>query len=134
MKANELMIGDWIQNTNHKIGKVIGFSYDIQIDSENERNDIVIRYNENLTCFSGCKLISPIPLTPEILEKNGINGGVWEDYYGHTLLVNNNRIKYFFDGHRRLDLPYNRVIYVHELQRALRCCGLNELADNFKID
>ena len=25
------------------------------------------------------------------------------------------------------------VFYVHELQHALRLCGLNELADNFKI-
>lgn len=28
---------------------------------------------------------------------------------------------------------YIHIYYVHELQHALRLCGLNELADNFKV-
>ncbi|MBQ0088527.1 MAG: hypothetical protein KBT27_04250 [Prevotellaceae bacterium] len=27
-----------------------------------------------------------------------------------------------------------QIKYVHELQHALRLCGLNDLADNFKIE
>ena len=76
----------------------------------------------------------PIPITPEILEKNGWKHAdrifmekkmdentdfSWTDRCGAVLYLN---------GHHMCDCKY-----VHELQRALRLCGLNELADNFKV-
>ena len=76
---------------------------------------------------------SPIPLTAEILEKNGwerhdifmdmkVAADVifsWTDMYGKSLLQNGYHMCY--------------CKYVHTLQHALRLAGLNELADNFKI-
>lgn len=95
----------------------------------------------------------PIPITPEILEKNG-----WEKGNSHTLLGANTyrlnidykgfdyTLAYKFPPHQYLcfdsyDEMYYRLYetkilpkYVHELQHALRLCKLTELADNFKIE
>ena len=101
----------------------------------------------------------PIPLTPEILKKNnwywgltseeedivscigGSYGEHWvydegageislifpEDTNGGLLKVDDQRFN------RHLEFVWNDTLYVHEMQNALRLCGLNELADNFKV-
>lgn len=75
----------------------------------------------------------PIPLTPEILEKNGWkHNGIfmdkwigektffsWSDRFGAELYLNNYHI---------CDCEY-----VHTLQHALRLRGFDVLADNFKV-
>lgn len=68
--------------------------------------------------------VMPIPLTPEILEKNGIN-----------LDMNVDLTKPLFSMgiHANDTCVKKRFRYIHELQHALRLCGLEELADNFKI-
>lgn len=78
----------------------------------------------------------PIPLTEDILKANGIptNGDthIFDSdincylelkFESGKLWWTINLAEYFI-------IPFT---YVHELQRALRLCGLNELADNFKI-
>ena len=102
----------------------------------------------------------PILITPEILEKNGWYYGLTSDeedaeyclggchYNRHwcydegagsiSLIFPNDT-----DGgeliiddqsfNRHLNLVFCDTLHVHELQRELRLCGLNELADNFKI-
>ena len=89
----------------------------------------------------------PIPITAEILEKNGFtkdeNCGycVWLDKHliavnldTHNLAVESILIAdevQIADNYIHIQaLP---IHYVHELQHALRLCGLNDLADNFKI-
>jgi hypothetical protein len=109
-------------------------------------------------------LLKPIPLTLEILERIGFywgytsseedsinnmptdipvsmpdkhwcydneNGGEVtielpnESDGGHITVSNNDRwIEFFFD----------KPISLHELQQVLRVCGLNELADNLKLE
>ena len=62
----------------------------------------------------------PIPLTAEILEKNELPPYEW--------------LKIYFQGEYGNITDFSmRLKYVHELQHALRLCGLNDLADNFKI-
>lgn len=72
----------------------------------------------------------PIPLTPEILEINGFklcefNGVMCYErpefviHYSMRDCVGRNNFRYE---------------YVHQIQHALRLCGLNELADNFRIE
>lgn len=73
--------------------------------------------------------LNPIPLTPEILEKNGF--------------VKHDKIHpYYLDYYHERDgfTIFNSSAWhghilnsVHELQHALRLCGLNDLADNFKV-
>lgn len=87
----------------------------------------------------------PIPLTPEILEKNG-----WERDIDKEWEYNNSHIlpHYCYQWEKRnvkiemyaglegftISLIIGRRFYaIHELQHVLRLYGLDELADNFKI-
>ena len=126
MKPNELMIGDWVQvpslidNMEH---------YDALFKVRQLRDcdlDVIgfkeLKYNE----------IAPIPITAEILKKNGF---VKQDYDGWLISENNGRrlIEYrtdYFDGLliiNYVEEPYSKISiklkYVHELQHALRLCG-----------
>lgn len=96
MKANELMIGDWILYGDRPV-KVLQLS-------ENSKYDWV----------------KPIPLTAKILGKNpNIEElGYWD---------------YEVNVFRLFATPILNLWYIHQLQHALRLCGLNELADNFKM-
>ena len=71
-----------------------------------------------------------IPLTPEIMEKNG-----WwfdtEDTWLHDEV--NFTIEKWNERYQCYDINQIKFDSVHELQHALRLCGLNELADNFKV-
>ena len=136
MRPEELMIGDLIMchNSNFFVTSVDGYGSLIGID--NERDADLVHIDE----------LIPIPLTPEILEKNGAIrlNGFWlfekngferamlsycngnEDYMSEEATE-------YFGRHWVFDENY-RIDYVHELQYALRLCGLNELADNFKVE
>ena len=91
------------------------------------------------------KDLEPIPLTAEILEKNG-----WERDRDKEWKYNNSHIlsRYCYQWERQnvkiemdeglegftTNLIIGRRFYaVHELQHALRLCGLDERADNFKV-
>lgn len=80
-----------------------------------------------------------IPLTPEILEANGFRESIEEGvYYFPTENEGINdrgfTIETFGDGVWFItDHILMLFVYVHELQRALRLCGLNEIADGLKI-
>ena len=140
MRVRELMVGDWVMNNGNPIkvenihGNFINYSPDIPYVQEEDY------LNENE--------IEPIPLTPEILEKNGFvyesDGLTWydgihnkEQVYIYCPIRKNGNV-------RKIEILVNKYhfftelnteYYVHELQHALRLrlCGLNDLADNFKI-
>lgn len=128
LQAKELMIGDFIRIK----GKPWKVSYIAPFDIGDARLAVISNDYDGNPYLSD---IEPIPLTIEILEANG-----WE------LLSFYNREAYYApNGVFSLDLRngllrliiHGKIIiiqYVHELQRALRLCGLNELADNFKIE
>ncbi|MCQ2211930.1 MAG: hypothetical protein MJZ34_16740 [Paludibacteraceae bacterium] len=126
LKVQDLMVGDWVVT---ELGCVI-----IQLKVDDFKQ---IECNE--------LIVNPIPLTEEILAMNGwkdsdpnlFNGLHYVFIYGknHTLTLNhwtnsNTNEEYYtfaIGGGDRI------LKYVHELQRALRCCGLFDLADNFKV-
>lgn len=131
MKANELMIGDWVVSNKRGKKEILKV---ISIDGGTNCCWL------DAGCYSGlvaCEDISPIPLTAEILEKNGFvfredNDIMCGEYYLHN--QSTFAIK-MFNGYlvgmcMREDLEFHCV---HELQHALRLCGLNELANNFKV-
>ena len=153
MKSNELMIGDWVKFMDEplKVQHIYNNGYD----------DIVAETMEEFLDEDGfiCEEIkdvtlvncSPIPLTSEILEKNGWIQCKYETckslyeykclHLRHTMIKRSNGrwvanvggiVEKFTDEYTHSFLRIN-VFYVHELQHALRLCGLNELADNFKI-
>ena len=134
MKANELMIGDKV------MVKVLSQIPDTYVLHTWAAND----YSRDIQ-------VKPIKLTPEILEKNGFKYKTtdWDvvyegPHYGKYnlkkfyVLIGEENITlasyYGYMGRGDVDAhEFAYINYVHELQRALRCCGLNELADNFKV-
>lgn len=117
---------------------------------------------ENAYDGFGYDMVEPIPLTAEILMRNGFEKRVEEHkitsakkanrvhYKTRYELVQNpctpmvniisvcvigkTSIKYHSKNGEWIKGINLRLQYVHELQHALRLCGLNELADNFKVE
>ena len=135
MKATELMIGDWV-------GRVFD---DKRIDYRQvdwiRTGEIGMRYQK--VWAIGC--IEPIPLTAEILEKDGWERDIdkeWEynnshilPYYCYQWEKQNVKIEMYagLEGFTISLIIGRRFYAVHELQHVLRLYGLDELADNFKI-
>lgn len=122
MKATELMVGDWVCLKDDikcelplKVDGVL--TDDISLDGEG--------------FLGGAEgLIRPIPLTPEILNENGWWYDV-EDMWLHDKV--DFGIERWNGGFQCYNINQIKLDSVHELQHALRLCGLNELADNFTV-
>ena len=69
MKPEEIMLGDYVQ-VNGEVCKVISISY-FDIGISDSKEDFYHEHMDN---------IKPIPLTPEILERNGLEQ-INTDYY-----------------------------------------------------
>ena len=131
MKANELsykdlMVGDWVYNTNNKKPE--------QVCEILERM-VMLAYND----LYNYDEIEPIPITPEILEKNGMHlynrktnnlmeecnhSDVFEEddnYRVELSLDYDGSIRWTINGDEYTIMPLN---YVHQLQHALRLCGI----------
>lgn len=135
MKLTDLAILDWvlINNTPHKIQAIDSIDAKIQADDELYYIGEDRRHSEDK--------IEGISLTPEILEKNGFvfDCDFWtiaNPRYNNVRMVRycsiDEEATDAFLGHWAFDENY-AIDYVHELQHALRLCGLNELANNFKV-
>ena len=128
MKATELMIGDKV------MVKVLSQIPDTYVLHTWTAND----YSRDIK-------VKPIPLTAEILEKDG-----WERDIDKEWKFNNSHIlpHYCYQWEKRnvkiemysglegftISLIIGLRFYaVHELQHVLRLYGLDELADNFKV-
>lgn len=112
MEANELMIGDWVT--------LNGVDYQWQ-------------WTHHDFTASEFSTLTPIPLTPEILEKNG-----WKEaQFWHEYKDGKNTIQSCLPDMRGIingvEIQHFKCEYVHQYQHLLRLCGLTELADNFKI-
>ena len=153
MKTTDLMVGDWvlINDAPHKIQAIDSIDAEILADDD-------LYYVGEDRCHSEDK-IEGIPITPEILKKNDWYWGFTSDEKNFKSCVmgafephwvydkDAGEISLYFDKdtdggalriadqrfNRRLDFFWCDTLYVHELQHALRICGLNELADNFKV-
>lgn len=133
MNARDLMIGDLVKHRG-KIKKIVYINDRID-HTEHHNNEIAFTSDEDEWINAGWA--EPIPITAEILEKNGfeydeVDG--WEfvgkDY--EPLISCVLEECYVMIDSRGLEAEL-RIQYVHEIQHAFRLCGLNELADNFKI-
>lgn len=119
----ELSVGNWVYNKHH--GKAIQITpFDFFTHTHIDGMQYLI---ENPNLVSG-KDFEPIPITPEILEKNGfiwdakIQLYVWkyDGYYVSCDLHGKTRI--YVGNDYILGLP----LYVHQLQNALTLCGINK--------
>lgn len=131
MKATELMIGDKV------MVKVLSQVPDTYVLHTWIAND----YSRDIQ-------VKPITLTAEILEKNGFEMFKYDGWVHYYRIFGNSVIPFVLHSmiggemlSEEIDIfststNTNRGIdvnYVHELQHALRLCGLNEFADNFKV-
>ena len=117
-QANDLMLGDWI-----KIGKVP--LRVIQLTHFAHKDDSVV-----LETGSEYLDVEPIPLTAEILEKNGWNvpqAKLWWECFNVGFWL-----RQYVDGRFEImtdedsDCIFTTNRYVHELQHALRLCGIDK--------
>ena len=125
MKATQLMAGDWVCLKDD-----IKCELPLKIDGV-LTNDISLEGEGFLGGAEG--LIRPIPITPEILVRNG-----WkETQYWYEYQDGKNTIQCCLPDMRGringIEIEYFKCEYVHQYQHLLRLCGLNELADNFKV-
>ena len=146
MKCKELMVGDLVAD-----------SRGLPMVITNVDNDYAYAHNYR-DFWKGCEFDNddeppiPIPVTPEILEKNGwclnpilkcysdVPSWLYEEDETNLVLQFSTKqyggLLNIFDERRIRNLSnfiWKNTLYVHELQHVLRLCGLNKLADNFKI-
>lgn len=125
MKASELMIGDYVKFLGRirKIKSIISKDTGVEISFEG-KNTVVVSLDE----------IEPIPLTREILEKNGWK---WNHYHtGIKVTIGTLHIVWGFyencisvsDWAEDADSQITslRCRYVHTLQNTLRLCGIEK--------
>lgn len=129
MKASDLSIGDFVFiKSKNKIGVVH------EIYSRSAHVWCGETYGSIYADRYGYDDIAPIALTPEILEKNS---WVWTAYGiihgGEDITLKQSGDYWNIKPNQLSDDIFCSIWYVHELQHALRLCGLDELADNFKV-
>lgn len=138
MKANELMIGDWVEPRQSMIPTVY-------CKVEGIYPDGTVHLDKAEMLFTLDEL-TPVPLTPEILEKNGFEKGyssiLTADGYKKLPVykyknikqaqsIRHNLIKVCvsldeskYDVEFGIDSHIFDLEYVHEFQHALRLCGI----------
>lgn len=134
MKASELMIGDYIM-FNKNIYK---------IEEISSKGWAHIIYNDESECRVALSsdyildAITPIPLTAEILEKNGFKfycTDVFEEWRSKDKRITIHDEEYpnsfnkwavHVDTEDMRTMGYFEITYVHELQHALRFCKIEK--------
>jgi len=131
MKANELMVGDWVYSafTEHPC-KVEGIEW-----VESGYAYVKVSGVDGYKCIES---LSPIPLVQDILEKNEFevtrnitssrNKDVW------ALRVSKNKVFHITEHYNKRQFPYfwielgsnSDIKYVHQLQNALHLCGIEK--------
>ena len=135
MKANELMIGDWVRIA----------PYDIIDQVDCLLTEYAVTSHGDTCGQYEYKDIEPILLTQEVLEKNGFvcvevgDNGIgtpakfrnrfekWEcRTQWHTFHVFYDRIRHSFSLNAAYSNHIEGMKYVHELQHALRISGIDK--------
>ena len=117
MKANELMIGDWVAFQGRPYQYT---AEDLATMAECEKNGVPTDTSE-------------IPLAKEILEQNGFerNGTnfiIADDYYDVIIFELTDSIWTVVYHDCEMSFPDQRmhIAFVHELQHFLRACGIDK--------
>ena len=140
MKANELMICDYVLvKPSMMLIKVAAVHH-----KKVGYHAVTHRLN-----WVRIDLLEPVPLTEKILEMNGFTHNVTAPcgYYNasvydmHDVLFHVSGDTYEDTWHTEVFIDHNdneyvlfNLCYVHELQRVLKQCGLNDLANNLKLE
>lgn len=135
IKVTELMINDWVSiNDSNYLVKDIKKKGVIKLYENTQWGENEIEFNTDYLE----EFIQPIPLTPEILEKNfgkPYSRGGFHNYR----MEKDETIAFVIEDRRVSATPNNRVVfclvpgtyicdvnYVHELQHALKLCKIEK--------
>jgi hypothetical protein len=141
MEIRDLMIGDYIVATNNgKIERVISLS---EGNAKTNSEDIVYGdLGDDSIIVTKAESIEPIPLTYEILTKNGFDCA-WrsnnrcevfiEKPTGELFSFTKMEDGIFYYEYIDNDTKYP-IQYVHEMQHFLRFLKFNYILDNFKVE
>lgn len=130
MKANELMIDDWVLYKGKMPCKITAICKDTAVVDNDTEQDWRIDYDK----------LTPISLTAEILEKNFNCTEIQDDPYGACFFCCNDYIEVYIEEYtdglwqmvvdeiEMSGLPTWRMFVsnVHELQHALRLAGIDK--------
>lgn len=126
MKAEDLMIGDWVQyQYTEGIFQIVAISKTEGIKQFEDQS------------FFKLNGIIPIPLTPEILEKNDI---LYEKQSFYYIIKDDKDLECTYYIYQTIQEDwaigvdtgtddcsvFARIKYVHELQHALKFCGIDK--------
>ena len=100
MKAEELMIDDWV---------LLGGTHSIKVSKLSQYGE----YND----------IKPIPLTKEILKKNGFRQVMFDFVLDMMHIRRDENVECFYIV---VGGKGTRIDYVHEFQHALKLCGIDK--------
>ena len=119
MKANELMIGDWLKHYNGTPMQVT------KITTEH----FACAEKRGMNCWEYNNKYEPIPLTPEILDKNGLTNDPYgchfkEDEYMTLEISVEEEGVYWTINYNECSIL--KLKYVHELQHVLKLCGIDK--------
>lgn len=126
MKATDLMIGDWVQVMDAATGTPYNCRVRYTIWPSMENALIGLDNEEISTSSLPAECLWPIPITPEILEKNGFSNEecfaklVVEKY---VVICDCSNVAVIQNDEMKMDIP---IKYVHELQHALKLCGIDK--------
>jgi len=134
MMTKEYNIGDWVYSSfSDKPCRIVGIKL-----LEGDYADVKV---EGVEGWKDINSLTPIPLTPEILEKNGLHlynrktNNLMEDcnhsdcfeedeeFRMELSLDYNGKIRWSINGDEYSIMPLD---YVHQLQHALRLCNINK--------
>lgn len=136
METSELQLGDWVSCLGDPVRVA-------SLILKDKKHIGIMSPLKNIYMYKK-KDIKPISLTADILIDNRFT----QDTIGSGLIlhIDNSEnlyvlVNYRYNGEcRSVEISNNMyniscpIKYVHELQHALRLCGLSELADKFIID
>lgn len=117
MKANEIQIGDWVEPRQCMIPTVY-------CKVEGIYPDGTVHLDKAEMLFTLDEL-APVPLTPEILEKNGFYYDENKKAYLMGVIFQIKSERYGLFSFKICGCPYS-LNTVHELQHALRLCGIEK--------
>ena len=113
------MIGDWVEVSNTALQ--IAALGTIKAGFADSKNELFYHYYD---------VLQPIPLTIEILLKNGyketaegVSTHYWIDDYDDPVMVLYSLDKFYLEY---IEWTHIELKYVHELQHALRLCGIEK--------
>lgn len=111
------MIGDWV-SCDGKCYQIAELGGMVCLDAEKE-------------IFASLEDITPIPITPEILEKNGWHipkHKIWcqnDDVTFYMCRYTDGTYEIYADGDSEFS-NFCNIRFVHELQHALKLCGIEK--------